>query len=681
MLSNVENIIGSDYPDTLTGDANANNIRGGKGNDTVEGGDGGDTLWGEGGTGDTLTYASSDAAVTVNIAAKTASGGHAQGDTGLGGFENLIGSANDDTITGTSSANKIEGGAGDDTISGGGGNDVIEGGGGADTMTGGTGTDTLSYASSTSEDRVWVNIGTPKFSDGDAEGDSASGFENLIGSYTSDILVGDENDNVIIGFGGADEIDGGDGTDTVSYALLDDSVVFNFAGGGFGNKSDTGKDRVGGGGHAEGNVIVTTTNSDGDIIPTIENVIGSDYPDWFIIQAAGNEIDGGDSIDDGKSTIYFPKAEKPPAVTSAGISNRQEFYHGLGDVVDYRKSGSGVTVNLTTGTNTGGSAAGDTLTGIESIVGSFHADTLSGDENNNTFFGLGGGDAFDGKGGTDVVNYSWINPPTQRSGGFNALTDIAIVVDLKTPSNNTWEANGDTFTNIEWIVGSNFNDKITGNDDPNRLSGGFGEDILKGGGGDDLLYGVDELMLRRVGFKQWHDELYGGAGNDRIIVGSADEGRGEAGNDKFLAMGSGFYIGGAGTDEFYFHRNYFPAPAKTGGAGQIWDYQDNEDIRICMGSGKGTADGEVSWTLATEHIVGLPTSTHETVITVSLQYGTEAVNQGTILVVNFDDTSKIDIAWSDPNAAVGTGCNLFDLASVPGQTRMIRAGISKLITN
>ncbi len=668
VLSNIENIRGSDYPDTLTGDSNANNIRGGNGDDTVEGGDGGDTLWGEGGTGDTLSYASSDAAVTVNIAAKTASGGHAQGDTGLGGFENLIGSAHDDTLTGTSSANEIEGGAGDDTISGGGGNDVIEGGAGSDTMTGGSGTDTLSYRNSALP--MYANFADDEYEDNDAEGDTVSGFENIIGSKGGDGLVGDANDNVIEGLAGKDELDGKAGSDTVSYASSDDSVVVNFAGGNFSNKDASHLltvrrgERVGGGGHAEG-----------DVIENFENAIGSDYPDWFIINAAGSEIDGGDSIDDGKSTIYFPEADTwNHSRGDDGIHHMQEFYHSLGDVVDYRKSSAAVTANLTTGTNTGGSAQGDTLTGIESIGGSEHADTLTGDANNNTFFGGAGADTFDGKGGTDVVDYSWFHT-TQTVGPKT----VVLTLDLKTPSNNTYHAEGDTFTNIEWIIGSQYNDRITGGDGNDGLSGGAGGDGLWGGDGDDILWGPDPRILRgQPGtMSDSYDELRGGAGNDRIIIG-ADAAWGEAGNDKFLAMASGWLDGGDGTDEFYFHRNYFPAPAKNAGAAKILNYDDNEKIGICMGSGKGTGDGEISWTTAVEHIYGLPTSPHETVVTVSLTNGTDALNQGTFMVADFPDSSKVNIVWSDPAAKDGTGCD-FDLGEVPGQTRMIRADGSTLI--
>ena len=652
-------IFGTSGNDTLTGSGQVDCIIGLAGDDTLKGGGGADKLDGGAGT-DTASYAGSAHGVIVDLSIST--GQAAEGISPAGGdvlsnIENITGSGGNDTLTGDASAN------------------VINGGAGGDTMTGGAGTDTLSYASATSS--VWVDIGsTPEIKLGDAAGDSASGFENLTGSPWSDILIGDANDNVIIGNGRADEMDGGAGTDTVSYAASDDSVAFNFAGGNFTNK-DTGHllpirhgDRVGGGGHAEGNII-----------SGFENVIGSAYPDWFIINAAGNKIDGGDSIDDGKSTIYFPKADIwNHNRSSEGINHLQEFYLDLGDVVDYRKSTGGVTVNLTTGTNRHGYAQGDTLTGIESIVGSHFGDRLTGDENNNTFFGLAGGDVFIGQGGIDVVDYSWGNPFTMDP-PFNSKTTL-MTLDLKTKANNTWHAAGDSFSGIEWFLGSLYKDKITGGDNNDRLSGGSGEDILRGGAGDDVLYGPDSLELRTGHFGQSYDQLYGEAGNDRIIVGNQDNSYGGAGNDKFLALASAHMDGGDGTDEYYFHRNYFPGPAWNAGAAQIWNYDDNENIRICMGSGQGDgmndSDGEVSWTTSLNETAG-DLNTNEVIVTVSLQVGTTAANQGTFLVVDYTDTSKVDIAWSDPNAAVGTGCNFVDLDSVPGQTRMIRKDIEKLI--
>ena len=101
------------------------------GTDTLEGGQGSDTLDGGGGT-DTLSYASSNAGVTVDLAAGTASGGDAQGDT-FTNFENLTGSEYADTLSGDSGDNVLIGGGGDDTLSGGGGDDTAWGGDGADT--------------------------------------------------------------------------------------------------------------------------------------------------------------------------------------------------------------------------------------------------------------------------------------------------------------------------------------------------------------------------------------------------------------------------------------------------------------------------------------------------------------------------------------------------------------------
>ena len=84
--------------DTLDGNAGDDRLDGGEGDDVLIGGDGADTL--EGGTGrDTASYTASPAAVTVDLAAGTVAGGHAEGDT-LTNIENLTGSDANDTLTG-----------------------------------------------------------------------------------------------------------------------------------------------------------------------------------------------------------------------------------------------------------------------------------------------------------------------------------------------------------------------------------------------------------------------------------------------------------------------------------------------------------------------------------------------------------------------------------------------------
>jgi Ca2+-binding RTX toxin-like protein len=90
-LTTIENLTGSNYNDTLTGDAGANVLSGGTGNDTLAGGAGADTLTGGSGT-DTADYSASGSAVTVNLLTNVNTGGDAASDS-LSGIENVTGSA------------------------------------------------------------------------------------------------------------------------------------------------------------------------------------------------------------------------------------------------------------------------------------------------------------------------------------------------------------------------------------------------------------------------------------------------------------------------------------------------------------------------------------------------------------------------------------------------------------
>ena len=74
-----DRLSGGDGIDTLRGGAGADRLNGDAGNDTLLGGAGGDLLNG-GADFDTASYATSIAAVTVNLASGTGSGGDAAGD-------------------------------------------------------------------------------------------------------------------------------------------------------------------------------------------------------------------------------------------------------------------------------------------------------------------------------------------------------------------------------------------------------------------------------------------------------------------------------------------------------------------------------------------------------------------------------------------------------------------------
>ena len=428
-LMNIENIVGSAYGDTLVGGDGDNRIEGGEGDDILKGLLGADIL--EGGEGiDTVNYEDSIEAVVIDLAEGIAEGGDAEGDV-IREIENITGSAYDDMLKGDSGDNIIEGGDGDD---------ILEGRMGDDTIDGGLGVDTASYRGSGQE--VDINLAEGTAEGGDAEGDRLMGIENIIGSSYDDTLIGDGEDNTIEGGAGADTIDGGAGVDTVSYESSSQRVQIDLT-----SSTHTGGD------------------ARGDTIREIENIIGSAYNDVLrgddgvnvITGGEGDDIidggDGGDIIDGGEGT----------------------------DTVSYENSSEAVEIDLAGGTYAGGDAQGDTIIGIENIIGSGHADTITGNNQNNEIEGGAGADTIDGGTGIDTASYE--------------NSSAAVNINLSNNSHTGGDAEGDSLMNIENIIGSNFNDNITGDDNDNVIYSMDGTDTIEALGGDDTIYcsGTDSV--------------------------------------------------------------------------------------------------------------------------------------------------------------------------------------------
>ncbi|MBC6442957.1 MAG: hypothetical protein GDA53_07520, partial [Rhodobacteraceae bacterium] len=237
-----ENIIGSAFADTLTGNSSKNVFIGGAGADII---DGGST---QGDDDDTVNYRHSDAAVRVDLATQrktgvgqwetdttrvdangfvTASGGHAEGDK-LKGINGIIGSAFDDVLKGTR-------GSGFEA------KDTFRGGEGADRIHGRGGRDTADYRDSREGVTVSLVDGTVN-SGGTAEGDRLYSIERLRGSRFADTLTGDGKNNRLVSEGGADTLTGGgssdydtfvfkedwaDGTVITDFTVLYDQIVYN----------------------------------------------------------------------------------------------------------------------------------------------------------------------------------------------------------------------------------------------------------------------------------------------------------------------------------------------------------------------------------------------------------------------------------------------------------------------
>ncbi len=141
-----------------------------------------------------------------------------------GGDDTVFGGGGNDTVSGAAGNDLLDGGAGDDSLIGGTGQDTFIGGAGADTFAGGTGLDVVDYSGSGSA--VAVDLSNTTFSGGDAQGDTASGVDGIIGSDFDDSLTGFDGELVS---GGADDytniIDGGAGNDTISGLAGGDTLI------------------------------------------------------------------------------------------------------------------------------------------------------------------------------------------------------------------------------------------------------------------------------------------------------------------------------------------------------------------------------------------------------------------------------------------------------------------------
>ena len=82
-----------------------------------------------------------------------------------------------------------------------------------------------------------------------------------------------------------------------------------------------------------------------------------------------------------------------------------------------------------------------------------------------------GADSLNGGAGFDTAAY------------YNAT--FRVTASLINAAANTGEAAGDTYVSIEGLIGSSFNDQLTGDGGSNTLIGGSGADALDGGAGFD----------------------------------------------------------------------------------------------------------------------------------------------------------------------------------------------------
>lgn len=162
-LLSIEEVEGSRFRDTFTGNGASSNFVGLKGRDIVDGGAGFDTI-----RYDKDVRYGGQYGVNVNLTTGVARDGWGNIDT-LKNIEAVRGTLFSDVLTGNAVANDLYGGERDDTLSGNGGNDKLVGGAGEDRMSGGTGADQFIY-----------NDSNGGFGFGDTITDFVSGVDKLV---------------------------------------------------------------------------------------------------------------------------------------------------------------------------------------------------------------------------------------------------------------------------------------------------------------------------------------------------------------------------------------------------------------------------------------------------------------------------------------------------------------------
>ncbi|MGR3369697.1 MAG: Hint domain-containing protein [Sagittula sp.] len=520
-------------------------------------------------------------------------------------FVDIHGESPDDTI-GTN-ADSIAAGAGNDTVVAGWGNDTVHGQDGADLIYGDYGSYT---PANIAQDLNWSQQG-------------ASGT-NLAGGFTQDtgnidvtlgfVSTGNNNPTFQVdtsqtqysqageGFSGTSSLylygqgDGATSRTTMTFgrsagASVEDEVVnvsfrINDIDWGANNHTDQitinaydadgnpvavtitpgSTDTVSGNTITAGTVAEATSDAGGSAlieiagpVKTVEIIYGNLQTNTQGIWVTDVQFEavpiaqGNDSLSGGtgNDTIY---GEAGNDTLDGGADNDRLFG---GDGTDSLLGG--------TGTDTlDGGAGNDTLDGQDD------ADSLFGGTGNDSLVGGAGNDTLEGGAGADVLNGG-----TGLDYASYASSGSGVTVNLATNTFSGGDATGDTNGGgLDGIIGSAFDDSLTGYDAQGSDADGIWTNVIYGGGGNDTIAGL-----------AGDDSLYGEDGNDSVDGGDGnDYVSGGTGNDTLLGgLGNDTIDGGSGSDSI------------TGGAGSDTISAGSGNDTVDAGTGNDTVLGGVGF--------------------------------------------------------------------------------------
>ncbi|MDI1295694.1 MAG: calcium-binding protein [bacterium] len=277
-------------------------------------------------------------------------------------------------------------------------------------------------------------------------------------SYTLHVSLDDS------GLIATSKLDGGAGDDVINGGLSDERII-----------GGMGADQIDAGG---GNDVITIGDGEWGVGETVQGGAGFD--------TLRIENQASDSFTLGAGSI-------------AGVELIQVAVSSL--TIDGSLLGGGLPDDLQISLGQNSTPYTITVTGAASMI-DISGWTLTGYDMRDTVVLLGSALAtqYIGSNGYDRVSY--------------AASSAGITASLLGSANNSGDATGDTYVNIEQLEGTAFADRLTGNGTTNWLYGGDGTDTLYGLGGNDYLHGEggDDVLDGGAGA----DYLNGGDGFDIV---------------------------------------------------------------------------------------------------------------------------------------------------------------------